>query len=238
MSREIHNDFATLKVFLLEYNLSHLIVNESFNTFISQQHKKYFSYLTFIAEIQNYVGITDYRNVISTTQIPFLRESCSDAGISFFSTFHGSYKSSKLLLRSSIETFLKGYFLDLITDLDKESKMYELFKRIKALPWCSAEPTKSLIEGIHGKYKLLCQDVHTATNLNMVNLSALNYFPSFDYDEAKKVSDFSLSLISSYLTLLSLKYNEQFHAFHFKNRKIIINSIQRDYRPIINNIVD
>jgi len=236
MSREIQIDFDALKAFLNGYNLSHLLNDASFNSFISQQHKKYFAYLTFIAEIQNFIDNPDYSNIILTTQIPFLKESCSDTGISFFSTFHGSYKSSELLLRSSIETFLKGYFLDIIADIDKESSIYELFRKIKALPYCSVEPSKSIIDLIHGKYKMLCQDVHTATNLNMVNLSALNYFPSFNKDEATKVSDFSLVLISSYLTLLSLKYNEQFHGFHYKNRKIIINSIPRQYRLMINNI--
>lgn len=238
MSREILNDFLTLRAFLNGYNLSHLLTDESFKAFVSQQHKKYFSYLTFIAEIQNYVDDVNYVNTISSIQFPFLKESCSDSGISFFSTFHGSYKSSKLLLRSSIETFLKGYFLDLIPDLDKESSMYELFRKIKALPFCSVEPIKSIIDLIHGKYKLLCQDVHTATNLNMVNLSALNYFPSFDKVEATKVSDSSLLLISNYLTLLCLKYNEQFHAFHYKNKKIIINSIPKEYRQIVNNIAE
>lgn len=238
MSREIQNDFRTLKAFLDGYELSHLLNDESFIAFISKQHKKYFSYLTFIAEIQNYTDIPDFRNPILATQIPFLKESCSDTGISFFSTFHGSYKSSKLLLRSSIETFLKGFFLDLITDLDQESSTYKLFRKIKALPYCSNEPIKSIIDLIHDNYKVLCQDVHTATNLNMVNLSALNYFPSFDKDEAAKVSNFSLVLISSYLTLLSLKYNEQFHSFHFKNREIIIHSIPREYRPTINNIAE
>src|SRR5690554_7423806 len=98
MSREIQNDFGALKTFLNGYNLTHLLNDASFNAFISQQHKKYFSYLTFIAEIQNFIDNPNYSNIILTTQIPFLKESCSDTAISFFSTFHGSYKSSKLLL--------------------------------------------------------------------------------------------------------------------------------------------
>lgn len=238
MSREIQNDFSILEDFLSHYNLFHLLEDKKFNVFVSKQHKKYYSYLTFIAEIQKYVDSVDYRNKLSPIQFSFLKESCSDVGISFFSAIHGSYKSSKMLLRSSIETFFKGYFLDLIPDLDKESSMYNYFKKIKDCEFYAVEPQKSIIDIIHGEYKLLCEYVHTATTLNMSNLSALNYFPSFNENEAKKVSDFSLPLISHYLTLLCLKYNEQFHAFHYKNKKIVINSIPKQYRQIINNIAE
>ena len=64
MSREIQIDFDALKAFLNGYNLSHLLNDASFNSFISQQHKKYFAYLTFIAEIQNFIDNPDYSNII------------------------------------------------------------------------------------------------------------------------------------------------------------------------------
>lgn len=236
MSRDIQYDLSILTKFIDDYKLSHLLTNDSFKTFVSQQHKKYFSYLTFIAELQNFVNDNLFSNILLENQFSFIKESCSDVGIAFFSTFHGSYKSSKLLLRSSIETFLKGYCLDELTNIDKETSIFELFRKVKALNSFKREPSKQIINLIHQKYKLLCQDVHTATDLNMANISALNYFPTYESTKAQKVSNFCLTLIPNYLVLLCLKYNKQYHKFHYKNQAIIINSIPKEYRPIINNV--
>lgn len=236
MSREVQIDFDVLKSFINGYDISQLLSNNEFLAFISQQHKKYFSYLTFIAEIENFVDNPVFTIPVLSTQLPFIKESCSDTGTALFSTFHGSYKASKLLLRSSIETFLKGYFIDNIPDINEETSMYEFFRRVKSLPFSQLEPQKSILESLHGNYKLLCKDVHTASNLNMVSLSALNYFPTFNNIEASKVSNTSLLLISSYVTLLCLKFNQQYHLFHFKNKKIIISSIRKEFRQTINNI--
>ncbi|MBW1649653.1 MAG: hypothetical protein JRJ44_03040 [Deltaproteobacteria bacterium] len=236
MPREIKQDLLELRSFLNDYSLSDLLKNDSFNSFISKQHKKYFSYLTFIAELQNIVADSSFDNILLKSQFYFIKESCSDVGIAFFLTFHGSYKSSKLLLRSSIETFLKGFCLDDLPDIDKETSISGLFKKIKKLIFFNKKPSKEIIETIHQNYKSLCEDAHTATDLNMANISALNYFPRFEEAEAQKVSNFSLKLIPNYLALLSLKYNKQFHRFHYENRSIIINSISKKYRQIINNI--
>lgn len=236
MSREINLDFQELREFLNGYDLSLLLANNEFLTFISQQHKKFFSYLTAIAEFQNYVNISDFKTPLLESQFSFIKESCSDSGIAFFSSFHGSYKASKLIMRSSIETFLKGFNLDELPGLNEETSMYELFRHVKSLNFYSSEPQKSIINSIHHSYKKLCADVHTASEVNMANISALNYFPSFEESQAKIVANYSLSLIPNYLTLLCLKYNEQFHHFHYNNTKIIMLAIPKGYRPRINNV--
>lgn len=236
MSREVLADFQELLEFLKRYDLSQLMANSEFNKFISQQHKKFYSYLTAIAEFQNYIDDNNFSTPIQSNQFSFIKESCSDSGIAFFSSFHGSYKASKLVIRSSIETFLKGFNLDEIQDLDEETSMYELFRKVKSLNFFSSEPQKSIINSIHDSYKKLCADVHTATVINMANISALNYFPSFDETQARIVVNYILSLIPNYLILLCLKYNEQFHHFHYNNRKLILLAIPKEFRPKINNI--
>lgn len=237
MSREIKSDLDNLLKFIKTYDLKHLIVNDDFNLAIKQQHKKYYAYLVYIAEIQNYINDMNYPIVFGENQYLYIKESCSDIGTSFFSTFHGNYKSSKLLLRSSIETFMKGFCLDEIPDIDKETSMYRMFDNIKKLDFFILNPlTLELFNKIHQAYKLLCGDVHTATMHNMANISALNYFPTFNKPESESVCKYTLNLIPCYLTLLLLKYNKQFHKFHYKNKEIIMESIQKKHRPIINNI--
>lgn len=237
MSREIKDDLEKLREFIKNYNLKHLLPNSDFILSVTQQHKKYFAYLVYIAEIQQYVDDLNFLPTFNKKQFLYIRESCSDIGTAFFSTFHGNYKSSKLLLRSSIETFFKGFCANEIVDIDQETSMYRMFDNIKKLDFFSKDLLNlSAFDKIHQSYKLLCQDVHTATVSNMANISALNYFPSFQKQEASSVFQYVLSLIPCYLTLLLIKYNSQFHKFHHRNKEIIIQSIPKEYRPVVNNI--
>ena len=236
MSREIKSDLDNLVNFIGAYNLAHLNCDEDFICSIKKQHKKYFAYLVYIAEIQGYVDDNLFQTVFTSNQLLYIKESCSDIGSSFFSTFHGIYKSSKLLLRSSIETFLKGFCLDEITDIDKETSMYRMFDDIRGIDFFSRRPQVLMLDKIHQVYKTLCGDVHTATIRNMASISALSYFPTFNKLESEFVCKYTLDLIPCYLTLLLLKYNKQFHKFDYRNKDIIMESIPKKYRPIINNI--
>ncbi|PJI18742.1 hypothetical protein CTM53_08880 [Prevotella intermedia] len=237
MSRDIKSDFENLLNFIKAYNLENLTIDKNFINAVTQQHKKYYAYLVYIAEIQDYVEKSEFSNIFKKEQFLYIKESCSDIGSSFFSTFHGSYKSSKLLLRSSIETFFKGFCKDELVNIDKETSMYCMFDNIKKIDFFSKNPQMlELFNKIHQEYKSLCGDVHTATVRNMANISALNYFPTFNKSESETVCNYTLKLIPCYLTLLLQKYNEQFHKFHYNNKEIIMESIQRKYRPLINNI--
>lgn len=71
MSREIKKDYNDLGDFLREYNLKHLSANDKFILFVSKTHKKYFSYLTFIAEIQNYLNKSEFDYIISDKELNF-----------------------------------------------------------------------------------------------------------------------------------------------------------------------
>ena len=237
MSREIKTDFEGLLSFIESYNLRNLVSDIEFKNSVSQQHKKYYAYLVYLAEIQDYAVKRNFSNIFRMEQLSYIKESCSDIGTCFFSTFHGSYKSAKLLLRSSIETFLKGFSKDEIVNIDQETSVYCMFDNIKKMKFFSEDPQMlSLFNKIHQAYKLLCRDVHTATEHNMANISALNYFPTFNKSEAKTVCKYIFDLVPCYLTLLLLKYNDQFHKFHHKNKDIVMASIPKEYRSRINNI--
>lgn len=233
MSREVKADFDKLKDFIKSYSLVSILQGES-EVYLSQFHKKYYAYLTLIAEIQNNPN-HKYLPNLSEEQISFISESCSDIGSSYFNLFHGAYKSSKLILRSSIETFIKGFTKNEYQDVTKESSLYEVFKVVKTLPFFQNEDTAKLINNIHSIYKILCADVHTAQNLNMESISALNHFPKFAKDDFKKITQLATKLICDYTTLLCLKYNKFYHQIHYKNLEIIKNGIEKKNRPLIAN---
>lgn len=238
MSREIPDDFSNLITFLKGYNLSELGSNQSFIKILSQQHKKYFSYLTFVAELTELSKDKKLEPNISKKQLDFITESCSDVGSTIFVMSHGAYKAARLTLRSSIETFNKGFNLDFIPDLDQEKSVFVIFDKIKELDFFKGEPNKSLMNSIHQDYKTLCEDVHTASRLNMQHITALKYFPTFEIEEATELSDLIMRLVSSYNSLLSMKYNSQFHKMHHRNKENITETIPKKIRPLIQGIVD
>jgi hypothetical protein len=236
MSREISQDFSNLVEFIKKYNLQTLSGNNDFLTILSQQHKKFFSYLTCIAELIPLARENTLSPTISDNQIDFITESCSDIGSATFVMTHGAYKASKMMLRSSIETFQKGFNLDLIPDLDQEKSVFNIFDRVKALPFFANEPQKSLFNIIHHDYKLLCQDTHTAADINMQHITALKYFPTFSIVDATQLSDTLMRLVSSYNTLICLKYNEHFQKMHHRNKENIIENIPKPFRPLLHGI--
>lgn len=238
MSREIPDDFANLAGFFKGYNLTHLVSDPSFIRILSQQHKKYFSYLTFVAELTHLSNDRNLEPHISKKQIDFITESCSDVGSTIFIMSHGAYKAARLTLRSSIETFNKGFNLDLIANLDEEKSVFTIFDKIKDLDSFKNDPNKLIIDSIHQDYKELCEDVHTATRLNMQHITALKYFPTFDIKEANELSNLLMRLVSSYNSLIAIKYNHHFHKMHHRNKENIIETIPRRLRPLIQGIKD
>lgn len=236
MSREITQDFSNLVEFIKGYNLQELSGNADFLRILSQQHKKLFSYLTCIAELIPLAKDNTLAPAVSDNQLDFITESCSDIGSALFVMAHGAYKASKMMLRSSIETFHKGFNLDLIPDLDQEKSVFNIFDRVKALQFFANEPQKSLFNTIHQDYKLLCQDTHTAADINMQHITALKYFPTFSIVDATQLSDILMRLVASYNTLICLKYNEHFQKMHHRNKENIIENIPKPFRALIHGV--
>src|SRR5690554_3263516 len=140
MSREVKNDFLILKQFIEVYSLRN-ILDDDFVISLSRFHKKYYAYLTVVGELQNSSENDELQN-LSKEQLLFISESCSDIGTSFFNLFHGAYKSSKLILRSSIETFIKGFTMDEYQNVTKETSLYEIFRVVKTLEFFQSDLAK------------------------------------------------------------------------------------------------
>lgn len=236
MAREVSKDFDDLITYVKQYSIEELTKEKDFKDLLSQIHKKYYAYLTLLSELSTLVDNKRYDNIILSDQYVFLQESLSDMCSSMFSFIHGEYKATKLLLRSSIENFIKGFNKDELPDLDKEKSVYQIFDETKKLDFFSTSTNKDIFERIHNEYSLLCADVHTATIKNMEKRTALNTLPTFNLLQAKRIVDSFHTLISSYSTLLIFKYNEQFHDFNYQNKEIIENAIPTEYRKKVYNI--
>lgn len=228
MSRLIKEDFDKLCTFIKDYSLSDVLEIDDAKKLLSSFHKKYFAYLVLIEEIHHKIEQHDEVLKMPKEQYEYLQESCSDVGQAFFLTFYGCYKGAKLLLRSSIENFLKGSCLDEDESLPSTKSVYEVFtfKETKA----------NLHMQLHNEYALLCQDVHTADVSHMASITALNQFPSFHNEDAGNILKMVQKIIPIYITTIALKYNLAYHSMSYNYKEITNKEIINDYKKEVHNI--
>lgn len=222
--RAIKEDFIELKEYIENFSLKTLLKDDNFINFISTCHKKYYCF---------FIASTEFETSFTNEQYRFLKETNSDLATSLFHLMTGSYKSARLLIRSSIECFLKSFSMDWIANIEKEKSVYEIFNKVKALSYFSSEPYKSQFMTIRRIYKELCKDVHASDTINMAQIDALDLLPTYSKKQANKISEIFLELIPAYLFLICHKYNLQFHKTHHANREIILMGISKELRPHI-----
>lgn len=236
MSRLVKEDFDKLCTFVKKYALTNVMEIEDEKKLLSSYHKKYFAYLVLIEEIHQKIVKNERCFNMLTEQYEFLQESCSDIGQAFFLLFHGCYKGAKLLLRSSIENFLKGSCMDEDNSLPKTKGVYDVFNKAKSTSVFRGKK-EELHERLHNEYALLCQDVHTADVSHMASITALNHFPSFQKKEAETILKMLQKIIPIYITIIALKYNDVYHSMSYVYKDITNNEIINEYKKEVHNIV-
>lgn len=229
MSRLLKEDFKELCNFIKDYGLSGILANKDAKACLSSYHKKYFAYLIIVEVLHHALGDRNLQNKPTKQQYEYLQESCSDVGQAFFLLFHGCYKGAKLLLRSSIENFLKSVSMDEDSSIITTKSVYEVFDKAKAISVFNGSK-RQLHSLLHNEYALLCQDVHTANQKHMASISAMSHFPSFLPNEAKEVTKNVQCLIPIYVTLLALKYNQIYHSMEFMHKEICNALIIDEYK--------
>ncbi|WP_407480398.1 hypothetical protein [Elizabethkingia miricola] len=238
MSREVSGDYKELLSFFENYSISQIVLNSDYALVISRVHKRYFAYLTIVGELTILSKSGNQNPGINDDQLNYLKESCSDIGNAIFCLINGSYKPANLILRSSIETFLKSFNLDTYPEIVTEKSLYKIFETLKAQSFYQNEPQKKIYDMIHQKYIDLCADTHTASTVNMAHITSMNYFPQFNQVKASTIADTITKLINSYVSLLVIKYQEYYHKMHFKNKTNILSILSGNIKRLIQGIDD
>lgn len=234
MARVLTEDFEQLRNYITNYEIKSLVSDKEYIEVLSACHKKYYSLLTIIEEFRVVVDDANFSPIITAKQFEFLQESCSDVGQAFFLTMNGCYKGAKLLLRSSIENFLKGICLDEDNDIIIEKSVYKVFNRAKATSaFADKQPLHNLLHDIYTK---LCQDVHTADRQHMASIAALSHFPTFNKKEATIIKETILKLSNLFITALALKFNKAYHHIGFENKDILNKEILNIYKQAVHNL--
>lgn len=230
MPRLIKSDFNGLIDFLKSYTLSELCTDKNFVKFLSTLHKKFYAYLILVEELRQYIANASKQPLLSKFQFAFLQESVSECGQALFLSINGCYKGARLLLRSSIENFLKGFSLDEVPAIITEKSVYQVFDDADSVVIFKNTDIKA---DLHSIYSLLCQDVHTADVNHMTGVTALKYFPYYDINDADKLSNIYIQLLPLFISALCIKYRDCYHSIGYENKEIITQSQLKKYKTMI-----
>lgn len=235
MSREIQKDFNGLCSFIENYNLNDIISNSEAKGYISSCHKKYYAFLVIVEEYRLLIDSDEFVPKLSDISFSYLQESCSDIGQAFFLSIHGCYKGAKLLIRSSIENFLKSICYCDDPSIIETKSVYEVFDKAKLNSVFEGDRKKIHLD-LHDFYAKLCMDVHTADKDHMESISALNHFPKYDKESCKSIQSIVIKLVVDYITVLALKFNDHYHHIGFANKEILNSVVLKQYKRKIQNL--
>jgi hypothetical protein len=223
MTREISQDCMQLISFFQTYNFESQLANSKFKSELTTMHKKVFGYLTFIAEVEFQNSQVKFLNDKS---IGYFKESGSDLIQSLFCWVNGTYKPAEMLLRSSIETFIKAILGISDDKIFIEKSMYKLFELVGDHTFFKGDYRKEeYLARIHSNYKLLCMTTHTATLDNLISVDTLKLLPRFNSKTSEHFSSLYLSTINMILGTVLINFRDKVFNMHPKNRTNFFDAI-------------
>lgn len=227
MTREIAEDFAILETFIGGFNLSNIASNAEIIGKMKPMHKKLFALMTFVAEVDHK---NQDSNILSPRSLNYLKESVSDMGQALFCWIQGAYKPANLILRSSIETFVRATAGQENNDIFSEKNMYRVFELAHVTSYFNSEMCNDFLSSIHSTYKELCIIAHTGSFASMAHISALKTFPFFSKKEAQLVYRDFVKISTMMLSIVYVIFFKFIHTMHPHNQLNFLCAIAKNYK--------
>lgn len=234
MTRECKSDFDEFLNYISNYKIEDNLGKESYMDTAKSMHKAYFSLLHWHTEFLHQRIF--FKESFSNNEDILIRisEVISDVGSSKFNWINGSYKASRVMLRSSIENFIRALISIENESLLTEKSVYALMDEAKiSRIFTSNKKVKVCFTALHNSYKELCKDTHTAKTENMEKVTSLIDYPKFYEERSKNTGEIFSSVIKNILLIFCLVFNSLYHKMHHKNRENILISIPRTSKPLI-----
>ena len=240
MVRIVSEDFKELKDFINSYSLVPVYKDTKYIELLSHIHKRYFALLVFLSELEkdcySYIQSAYKLDEQSKTKlVNYSKEAVSDLGLALFNWTHGAYKSSRLLIRSSIENMIRALCVLEEPSICDITVTHILLEKASLLKIFNRPSALSNLRDLKGNYTDLCSDVHTADISNMQHLSALEYFPAFDREKAGKTAELFAQVAQRLLISLSLCFREFLFRMHHSNLDSIFLSLPQGIKEEIHN---
>lgn len=216
----INEDFNLCLEFFDSYRLNMILGDDEFQKSFKSIHKMHYCLMLFQAEFKT--KCTQSESFINNK----LNDVCSDIGTALFNAIHGSYKASYMLLRSSIENFLKLIGMYHGLQMDNFKKVSKLNEAVNKLDFINQNCViKDNFNQINNLYTNFSAYVHTASDIDMATISCLSQLPKYNADLFKNISHRFVSLLKIYIFLLIVVLNRYFFKFHSDNRDLILKSL-------------
>jgi hypothetical protein len=158
----------------------------------------------------------------------YFEEMTSDLCQAIFLYAQGLYKPGLLLIRSSIENFLKCIGLFENKPVLEMKSVYDLFDFVKRFPIiASTADQKKEFDRIHTNYIKLCAFVHTKDNTFMSFTTALGHVPSFDRNKAGCYLEICQKVISSFQIFIAIMFVKKIKKLHHSDQDLILDNIPK-----------
>lgn len=222
MTREISNDGNVLINYLDQFNLKDSLKNPQYINSLKSMHKKAYGYLLFVAEMEQLQasGIS-----MTSSSLLYYKETGSDLIQSIFCWTLGSYKTANIMLRSSIETFLKAVLGNTNEEIYDEKSIYRLFEIASDHPCFGSDLGKELFGTIHSMYKELCMVAHSAKNIDLGTIASLDFLPRFDLKLSNSFNSKFLRLLDTILGFIMLNHSNEIQKMHSLNKSVFLSTI-------------
>lgn len=227
MTRERKDDFQKLVEFLANYAISNEASDPGFQVLLKQLHGKLFAFLTLVVEIET---LNLESKSYSVQSLAYSFECASDLAQSLFCWVHGAYKPADLILRSSIETFVKATCGTENPQIFLERSVYQVMDYARASKACGSSLVAKYFERIYNEYALLCGVAHSESADRQTQVQALRMFPKFDQQSAETFGKRFVVLIDRYIAILLANNETAFRKAHYKNQKIVLDSLPREIK--------
>lgn len=237
MTRECTADYEKIKLYVNEYSMSKNLEHSDYKKFLKSMHKHYFSSITWSAELQqNKQGFLSLYADVNDDICFRLAESVSDLGSSLFSWANGNYKASKVMLRISIENFIRAISAIESKDQLSEKSAYKIFNVASCQGIFNDNVSPNIrrcYDALHNDYKLLCKDVHTAAAHNMENFTSLADFPAFQAGKSSNAAKIYIRVTKNITSIFCCLFNNFFHDMHHRNRENILYSMDSSLKASV-----
>ena len=187
-------------------------------------HKKLFSLLIFSAEYSRQNSISTYTK--------YLDEAASDLLLSLFSSIQGMYKPAKLVLRCSIENFLKSMLSIIDPMIINEKLIFSIFDKAKYDPHFIGTIGSKVLGSLQSDYSTLCRTVHSAPS-EIHTTSALNLLPHYSQQHFSELSSLFIRTTENFLSVLYVNYPVIVDRMHPENKADFLDCLSKSIKKSV-----
>lgn len=239
MSRIIANDFDRLLEYIRQYSISTEIQSDTIKRELKKGHKLYLCLLFLwhrVDCLHREQQLSLCGTLVSDTQtLNYMEEAISDIGNGFSCCIHGNYKPALMLLRSSIENYLRFVSCEFNNEANTTTVINNLFEIAKDIPLFQSQ-NRDYLNQLKQIYGELCAYTHTASLNHMTRIHAISHFPTPDRE---KLSEWNLKAlcISNIILHSTLLANRKIYTnAHFKIKEVLEDMLPKALCRLLNGV--